>query len=103
VPVRDVNIQAPMPVLKKSLDYEGALTYIHKVKAGRDIYFFANSRDKDIDTKIVLRGNKSLNIWNPHTGETQPVESTSSETGGQLVTTIRLVLPAVGALFYVGY
>ena len=36
--------------------YNGALTYIHKVKNGRDIYFFANSSEKPVDTKVVLRG-----------------------------------------------
>ena len=102
LPVRDVNIQAPMVLLKKGPDYDGALTYIHKVKGGRDIYFFANSTDKDVDAKVTLRGNKSLKIWNPYTGETQAAESTPGETGGQPVTTIRLVLPAVSSLFYVG-
>lgn len=102
LPVRDVNIQATMPLLKRGPDYDGALTYIHKVKAGRDIYFFANSTDKDVETKVLLRGRKSLKIWNPHTGETQAAELTPGETGGQPVTTIRLVLPAVSSLFYVG-
>jgi alpha-L-rhamnosidase len=102
LPVRDVNIQAPMPLLKKGPDYDGALTYIHKVKDGRDIYFFANSTDKVVDTKVILRGKKSLNIWNPYTGEAQQAEFTSGEAGGQPVTTIHLVLPAVSSLFYVG-
>jgi len=96
-----VNIQAPMLLLKKGPDYDGALTYIHKVKYGRDIYFFANSTDKDVDIKVILRGKKSLKIWNPHTGEAQPAEFTSGEAAGQPVTTIHLTLPAVSSLFYV--
>jgi putative intracellular protease/amidase len=101
LPVWDVKIDAPLPLLKQGADYEGALTYIHKVKHGRDIYFFANSTDRNIDTKVMLRGRKSLTIWNPHTGETQPAESTSSETRGEAITTVRLVLPPVGSLFFV--
>jgi len=40
LPVRDVNLQEPIPLLKKGPDYDGALTYMHKVKDGQDIYFF---------------------------------------------------------------
>lgn len=102
VPVRDVDIQQPptWPV-KLGPEYDGALTYIHKVKDGKDIYFFANSRDTAVDTKVVLRGAKKLALWNPHTGERLPAESTQSEQGGQTVTTVRLVLDAVTAVFFV--
>ncbi|MBZ5583615.1 MAG: hypothetical protein LAQ30_15680 [Acidobacteriia bacterium] len=102
LPVRDVNIQAPIPLLKKGPDYDGALTYIHKIKFGKDIYFFANSTDKDVDTKVILRGKKALSIWNPHTGEMRPPEASAGEAGGQPVTTVRLALPATSSLFYVG-
>jgi len=42
--------RAPMLLLKKRPDYDDALTYIHKVKAGHDLYCFANSTDRDVDT-----------------------------------------------------
>ena len=81
--------------------YDGALTYFHKVKDGRDIYFFANSQDTPVDTKVVLRGQKSLALWNPHTGERQKAETTQAEAGGQPVTTVHLVLAPVTAVFCV--
>jgi hypothetical protein len=101
-PVRDVDIQEPplWPV-KLDMNYDGALTYIHKVKGGRDIYFFANSSTNAIDTKVVLRGDKNLAIWNPHTGERENAETTKSESGGQPVTTAHLVLPPVKSTFFV--
>jgi hypothetical protein len=102
VPLRDVDIQEPIGMLKRGPDYDGALTYIHKVKDGRDIYFFANSSPKDIDTKVVLRGKKSLTIWNPQTGAQEKAEFTAGETNGQPVTTVRLVLPSVTSLLFVG-
>ena len=87
-PVRDVEIkEPPMWPVKLYPDYEGALTYIHKVKDGRDIYFFANSRDTAVDTRVVLRGAKKLELWNPHTGERRPAEIVPSEIDGQPVTT----------------
>jgi hypothetical protein len=101
LPLRDVDIQERMGVLKRGPDYDGALTYIHKVKNDRDVYFFANSSPKAIDTKVVLRGKKTLRIWNPHTGEQQAAEFTQGEANGQPVTTVRLVLPSVSSQFLI--
>jgi hypothetical protein len=102
VGVRDVDIQQPpMWPVKMYPDYDGALTYIHKVKDGKDIYFFANSRDVAVDTKVVLRGRKNLSLWDPHTGERHKAETAQGEQGGQPVTTVRLVLDAVKAVFFV--
>ena len=77
-----------------------ALTYIHKVKDGRDIYFFANSSTKDIDTKIVLRSTKKMTIWNPHTGAQEPAEVSPGKSEG--TTVVRLVLPSVSSEFLIG-
>lgn len=101
LPVRDVNIQQPMPFLKKGAGYDGALTYLHKVKDGRGIYFFANSTDQPVDTKVVLRGKRALKIWDPQTGDPRPAEFTIEAVNGQPVTTVHLAMPPVTALFYV--
>ena len=97
LPQRDVDIQEPIVTPKKGPDYDGALTYIHKVKDGRDIYFFANSSPKSIDTKVVVRGAKKLRAWNPHTGQQEPVELTAAAS----TTTGRLVLPPVTSTFWI--
>jgi len=102
LPVRDVNIQEPLGELRYGAEYEGALTYIHKVKDDRDIYFFANSSPKDIDTKVILPGHKTLTIWNPHTGAQEPAEITPGDANGQPITTVRLKLASVSSLFFVG-
>jgi hypothetical protein len=102
LPLRDVDIQEPMGLIRKGNEYDGALTYIHKVKEGRDIYFFANSSPKPIDTKVVLRGRKNLRIWNPHTGEQQAAELTPGEANGQEITTVHLRLSSVTSLFFIG-
>lgn len=54
----------------------GKFNYIHKIKAGRNIYYFTNSSDEVIVTEVLLRGKMNLEEWNPHTGETEPVELT---------------------------
>ena len=98
LPKRDVDIQEPIAPLRRGNEYEGALTYIHKVKDGRDIYFFANSSPQAIDTKVNLRGVKSLRIWNPHTGLQESAEFTAAEGA----TTLHLKLPAVSSTFFIG-
>ncbi len=102
LPVRDVDIQAPWlwPV-PMNRDYAGALTYIHKVKSGRDIYFFANSTDAAVEAKVVLRGNKNLTVWDPHTGQKSKTDVTASEAASQPVTTTRLTLQPLTSTFYV--
>jgi hypothetical protein len=98
LPQRDVDIQQPIVTPKVGPDYDGALTYIHKVKDGRDIYFFANSTANEIDTKVVLRGKKSLKIWDPHIGTAQQPAELSSDDN---TTTVHLVLPSTRSLFFV--
>lgn len=44
----------------------GGLTYIHKVKDGKDIYFIANSSDDKISTWVTIRNEFDVEIWNPH-------------------------------------
>ncbi|HWB83251.1 MAG TPA: glycosyl hydrolase [Bryobacteraceae bacterium] len=100
LPVRDVDVQMPASPVKLAPEYDGALTYIHKVKDGKDIYFFANSQDTPVSVNVVLRGKKDLAIWNPHTGERQKAEAQVSDAG-EGTTTVHLALAPVTSTFYV--
>jgi hypothetical protein len=101
LPVKDVDIQETMNWPFKTLtDYDGSLTYTHKVKDGRDIYYFSNSTDKPVDTKVTFRGDRKLELWNPLTGEMQKAEYTKTDVNGQAVTTAVLKIPAVSAVVY---
>ncbi|MBN1972567.1 MAG: hypothetical protein JW787_02940 [Sedimentisphaerales bacterium] len=102
LPVRDVNIQlAPMWPVKMNMQYDGALTYIHKVKDEKDIYFFVNSTNQPIKTNIILRGNKSLALWNPHTGDRSKLETNVTNTGTEPVTKVPLALEPLKSVFYI--
>jgi hypothetical protein len=79
----------------------GNLSYIHKVKEGRDLYFFANSCDQDVDIWIRLRGKLVPELWNPHDGKTGPCEYTHVSGKGEVVTRVRVKLPPVGSVFLV--
>ncbi len=102
VPTWDVSIAEPMAPVKTVHEYEGSLTYIHKVKDGRNIYLFANSTDHPIDTTVALRGNLKLEAWDPTNGQIQQTQSTLSKNqAGEEVTTVPLKLNAVTAVFFV--
>jgi len=102
VPVWDVNIAAPMEPVKIGPDYNGSLTYIHKVKDERNIYLLANSTDNPVDTRVTLRGNLKLSIWDPMTGKIRPVDQThSKDKTGPDLTTVPLKLDPVTAIFLV--
>jgi hypothetical protein len=83
-------------------EYAGSLTSLHKVKDGRNIYFFANSSSKSVDTEVVLRGSLKLSIWDPMDGRVQPVEARHSKhTTGEDLTAVPLKLKPVTAVFLV--
>ena len=79
----------------------GFLSYLHKQKEGREIYYFANSSDTAVDTFVRLRGDLAPQLWNPHTGEKTPAEVTHLLEHGQAVTRLRLKLAPVTSLFVV--
>ncbi len=101
IPVRDVDIREAAWPQTSGRDYSGALTYLHKVKDGRQIFFFANSSERKVDTDVVLRGAHKLVIWNPHTGEIKAVGAEQSSIRGIAVTTMRLSLSPFTSTFYV--
>lgn len=70
LPGRDVDLGLePDYYVRTDHDYDGAVTYIHKVRGGKDIYFIANSTDREQAMEVGLRGQKkSVELWDPHTG-----------------------------------
>ena len=82
-------------------DYKGALTYTHKVKEGKDIYFFANSSENHLDSKVWIRGRKSLSARDPHTGRQSIVNCTIVSRKGEEGTEFILNLPSSRSLFII--
>lgn len=97
LPVPDVAFD---PHLRVSSG-DGALSYLHKQKDGREIYFFANSSDDAVDTFVRLGSNLAPQSWNPHTGAQTPAEVTHLRAHGQAVTRLHLKLAPVTSLFVV--
>jgi len=97
VPVPDVAFDPKLRVESG----KGALSYLHKQRAGQELYFFANSSDDRVDTLVRLRGKLSPQSWDPHSGVRSPVECTHENVHGQDVTCVRLKLPPVSSVFVV--
>lgn len=110
VPTPDVKIEPAtaggvLPTLKvvPRWDYEidGMLQYLHKVKNGLDVYYFANSSNDAADFNATLRGTfESLEFWNPINGEITAIPTTVDAKKG--TTTVRVSLDSVESVFVVG-
>jgi hypothetical protein len=81
----------------------GKLSYLHKTKDGRDIYYIANSTTKPVNTFIKLRGRLNLETWDPNTGEKATIKYVSYvKIKGVYYTRVSLALQAVRSVFLVG-
>ncbi len=80
----------------------GMLSYLHKVRDGADLYYFANSSNDRVDTWVRLRGKHALQTWDPHTGVMTTADCKHETEKGQDITRVRLVLAPVKSVFLVG-
>ena len=104
IPVPDVRFAEPGPAVSASEPVQsavgssaagtatvrGMLSYLHKVKDGRHVYYLANSTDDPVKTFITIRGQRTLQRWNPHDGSSEPAETEARIENGQPVTRVQL-------------
>ena len=98
LPVPDVRFAEHGPVVDQR---KGMLSYLHKVKDGRNVYFVANSTDNPVDTEMTVRGKMTLQRWNPYDGTISAVEGVPIVEGGVPCTRLRLTLAPVDSVFLV--
>jgi hypothetical protein len=80
----------------------GMLSYIHKRKDGKDLYYFANSTGENIETMVEVRGKMTPQYFDPHTGEkTEAQKMSYVKKGNHVYTRFELTLGAVETLFVV--
>ncbi len=77
----------------------GNFTYIHKVKEGTDIYFFANSSSSRINGTVDVRGTITPSAWDPMTGTLYVPSYEHINKNGIAVTRIKLDMEGVTSLF----
>ncbi len=81
---------------------EGALSYIHKIKDSKNIYYIANSSEEAVNTFVELRGQLHLEKWNPNTGMTEVLRDIKYiEKDGMVYTKLPLYLSAIQSIFLI--
>ncbi|PQJ76586.1 glycosyl hydrolase [Polaribacter glomeratus] len=87
------------PIIKSEL---GLFSYLHKVKEGKNNYYFANSSDQEINTTVFLRGKVQLENWNPKNGEVSNLrKGIYQKIKGEMYTKYQLNLSPVSSTFWV--
>ena len=89
----------PNPKLSTDM---GKFNYVHKVKDGKDFYFFSNSSDETITTEITLQGKHYLFNADPHNGHIEKIKNlTHSKFNNQEFTKATLMLKPVSSTFWI--
>ncbi|TWU38366.1 glycosyl hydrolase [Novipirellula artificiosorum] len=111
MPVADVRFGQDAPQLEHlpqsgsqppaNKKHTGMLSYIHKIKDDHNLYYFANSTDGPIELDVVLRGQLSLQSWNPHDGHITDVDHATVIDHGVACTKVRLKMKPVQSVFFV--
>lgn len=80
----------------------GKFNYIHKVRDGKNIYFFTNSSDEEVVTEVTIKGKLVLESWDPHKGTISNLDNiTHEEMNGQIFTKATLKLAPVKSVFWI--
>ena len=80
----------------------GNFSYIHKIKEGRNLYFFANSSGDNVEASLQIRGElREPMWWDPVTGESRAADYRVEQIDGQTVTVVEGDFTAIQSLFLV--
>jgi hypothetical protein len=79
------------------------IQYIHKVVDNRNVYFFANLGNHNIQTEVTLRGKIPLEEWDPHTGEIRKAGTgfTENKISGLNSTVVKVNLKPFNSIFLI--
>jgi hypothetical protein len=98
-PAADVLLENTSPANSGA----GKLSYLHKIKNGKNIYYVANSTTNPVNTYISLKGKQKLQLWDPNTGDKSTIKDVEYITqNGAVYSRIKLDLAAVKSVFIVG-
>lgn len=79
----------------------GMISRIHKQRADLDIYFFANTTDRNYHDTVYLRGIHFLDRWDPHTGSTGRLPTHYVKYRNEIYTRTNLEVLADRAVFLI--
>lgn len=94
---RDVIFES----LDNTIPKLGCFSYVHKIKDGKNFFYFANSTDNKIDTDVLLRGKFNLESWNAYNGKSDKISSTVLKKDNMYYTKFRLQIDKVSSVLIV--
>jgi len=94
-------LDAARPTYDVAFESGKPMRYIHKLRKGQHVFYFANLAKNLTETVVTLRGRHTLEAWNPHTGTIEPVATSHLTKGGTDLTQVRLSLPYLRSVFLV--
>jgi len=77
------------------------LEYLHKVRDGKDVYFFANPKPKAYAGVVALKGTHQLKWLDPHSGKSIKALTNSIMRQNQAYTMVDLKLEANHSVFLI--
>jgi len=77
------------------------LEYVHKVRDGKDVYFFANAKPNSYSGVVALKGTHALSWMDPHTGKIVKALTSNFMRQNQNYTMVELKLEAIHSVFLV--
>ncbi|HET9571855.1 MAG TPA: glycosyl hydrolase [Bacteroidales bacterium] len=77
------------------------LEYLHKVRDEKDVYFFANAKDKAYSGVVALKGSHQLTWLDPHTGKSIKALTSTVMRQNQTYTLVDMNLAAQHSTFLV--
>jgi hypothetical protein len=77
------------------------LEYLHKVREGKDLYFFANAKGKEYSGVVALKGSFALFWMDPYTGKITKAFVRTEQRKGQAYTVVDLKLAPIRSVFLV--
>jgi len=80
----------------------GMLAYIHKVKAGKDIIYIANSSDDPVVSTVSIRGAFRMERWDPVSGTVTPIDARIVSENGMRRTMVPLSLGGTQSIVLMG-
>lgn len=95
------KVLSPNVVSDVAFEQGKPLEYVHKVRDGRDVYFFANAKPSLYSGVVALKGTHVLTWMDPHTGKSVKALTTNIMRQNQNYTMVDLRLEANRSVFLV--
>lgn len=65
-------------------EQKGLVTYLHKERDGKDLYYFINCGDENVMAEVSLHSMSDLEIWDPHSGTKNALDGVPKTESGRV-------------------